>query len=176
MVGTTDQRLRLEERDAMSVVTQGLEKLNRAHSTTRLSNGTSDEEAAAGGSIVEEDATVQNEEKEKRIIHRSLETSVEVIDVDPLSIDLPQAIVWLLETIRQEEETEGEGNIGVGATAEKILEHLEKWASAPERATIGGVLDRLSALLLLGATDDLGKWSSRLLGISSTDGAPVSSR
>ncbi|KAJ2662217.1 AAA ATPase midasin [Coemansia sp. RSA 1200] len=175
MVGTTDQRLQLAESDAMDVVTQGLEKLNRAQPATRLANGASNEEAAADGSIMRED-TVQDEDKEKRIIHRGLETNVELIDVDPLSIDLPQAVVWLLETIRQMEATEGQENIGVGATAGAILEYLEKWASAPERATVGGVLDRLSALLLLAATDDLGEWSSRALGIASTGDAPVSSR
>ncbi|KAJ1781463.1 hypothetical protein LPJ59_007045, partial [Coemansia sp. RSA 2399] len=133
MVGTIHQRTRRS--DAMDVVEQGLEKLDMA--TTKEINDGSEK-----ATLPHEDATEQER------LQQNMEDSVHITDIDPLSIDLPYVIRQLLDTVRQEK-------IAVPAAGESTLKYLEGWSQTPEKTTVGGVLDRLSALLLAESIDSL---------------------
>ncbi|KAJ2548861.1 AAA ATPase midasin, partial [Coemansia sp. RSA 1933] len=130
MVGTIEQRTRGS--DGMDVVEQGLSKLDMAQrgiSTTNISDENALQHADDGERI-----EIQPQQQQSM-------DSVHISDIDPLSIDLPFVIRELLQTIRTEQ-------ISVPAGAETTVMHLDEWSQAPEKTTVGGVLDRLSGLLL----------------------------
>ncbi|KAJ2054191.1 AAA ATPase midasin [Coemansia sp. RSA 2337] len=68
----------------------------------------------------------------------SMDEAIRIMDVDPLSVDLPLAIQNLVQQIK----------VPVPLSAQGILRRLSKWAKAPKQAQVGETLNRISALLL----------------------------
>ncbi|KAJ1877325.1 hypothetical protein LPJ71_011279, partial [Coemansia sp. S17] len=68
----------------------------------------------------------------------SMDEAIRIMDVDPLSVDLPLAIQSLVQQIK----------VPVPLSAQGILRRLSKWAKAPKQAQVGETLNRISALLL----------------------------
>ncbi|KAJ2862548.1 AAA ATPase midasin [Coemansia aciculifera] len=69
---------------------------------------------------------------------QSMGEAIRIMDVDPLSVDLPLAIQSLVQQI----------SIPVPLAAQGILRRLSKWAKSPKQSQVGETLNRISALLL----------------------------
>ncbi|KAJ2828371.1 AAA ATPase midasin, partial [Coemansia sp. 'formosensis'] len=82
-------------------------------------------------SVVQDEPTIETPMTDMR-------EAIRIMDVDPLSVDLPLAIQKLVEHI----------SVPVPLSAQAIMRRLSKWAKAPKRETVSETLNRISALLL----------------------------
>ncbi|KAJ2805745.1 AAA ATPase midasin, partial [Coemansia guatemalensis] len=80
-------------------------------------------------------------EIETEVAVSGIEGTLRIEEVDPLGVDLPQAIAHLASSLEQQQ-------ISIGSTAQRVLRQLKTWAAVPEKSAMGDALDGLSALLL----------------------------
>ncbi|KAJ2886267.1 AAA ATPase midasin, partial [Coemansia asiatica] len=92
----------------------------------------------------------QSESQAPDVVCRSMEQSIEILDIDPLSIDLPMAVKYLESQIALRK-------IATPESAKPALQKLNKWASQSkpksDKLTVAKALNRLSALLLAEGVD-----------------------
>ncbi|KAJ2358747.1 AAA ATPase midasin, partial [Coemansia sp. RSA 2618] len=91
---------------------------------------------------------------------KTLDESIRITDIDPLSVDLPLAITQLSAQLT-------EHSIEIPREAHKVVEKLARWAASPKRSTVGEVMDRVSALLL---AEGLNPTAAAAGGLSDTAG------
>ncbi|KAJ2180783.1 AAA ATPase midasin, partial [Coemansia sp. RSA 551] len=95
-----------------------------------------------------ENLELAGEHTPKVHVGKTLDESIRIVDIDPLSMDLPLAITQLTAQIAKR-------SIEVPKEARVVVEQLTRWAGNPKRSTVGEVMAGVSALLLaegLGST------------------------
>ncbi|KAI8323453.1 midasin [Martensiomyces pterosporus] len=130
------------QRPSVGAVERGLQRLDIAARGSSVRDGAGSASDADGGDGV----TGDQPNSRSGVALQPLEDTIHMVDVDPLSVDLPKAILHLISLLDN-------GSIQPPQVAKGIVKKLRKWANAPKDKAVADALNGISALLLAEGVD-----------------------